>query len=358
MSGSHTRLLGRLATAVAVAVLAGAWFTWGSGREPGYVSDFDQLWHASQVALAGRDPYAVSLAQPAPPGLPPPMGLYYPLTAVVIATPLAALPLSVARLVWIGGAVFAFAFLAIGRFSYQRLPAVMSGAFLMAVSLGQWSPILACAVMSPVFAWFLTGKPNVGLAAAVAVRPTMRVILLALAPVVIAFLWRPHWIADWRHAVSTAEHFRPYVLRPGGVMLVLALLRWRRPEARWLAAIACVPGTPGVAEALVLFAFPMTFRQCLSLALLTHAPNFMMMGAQFESFAAYTDRSSMLMLGFVYVPALFVILRRPNEGPIPSWAERLTARWPAWLRGEPSNVSNYGTNERRTAQRGNPDPAR
>jgi hypothetical protein len=288
------------------------------------------------------------------------MGLYYPLTAVVIATPLAPLPLSLARLVWIAGAVFAFTFLVMGRYSYVRLPAVMSGAFLMAVSLGQWSPILACAVLSPAFAWFLTGKPNVGLAAAAAMRPTARVMLLALAPVVIAFLWRPNWVADWRHALATAEHFRPYVLRPGGALLVLALLRWRRPEARWLAVIACVPGTPGVAEALVLFAFPMTLRQCLCLALLTHVPNFLMMRAHFESFAAYTDRSSLLMLGFVYLPALVVILRRPNEGAIPSWAERLTARWPLWLRGVPDRLLDRGRSDERAhaAQRGNADPVR
>lgn len=333
---SRRGFLGRLATSAAVTALAVLWFAWGSAREPGYVSDFDQLWHASRVAFDGRDPYAESLAQPAPPGLPPPMGLYYPLTAVVIAAPLAALPLAAARLLWIGAGVFAFTFLVIGRYSYERVPAVMSGAFLMAVSLAQWSPILACAVMSPAFAWFLAGKPNVGLAAAAATRPTRRMVFLALAPIIVAFLWRPDWVAGWRHALSTAEHFRPYILRPGGALLLLALLRWRRPEARWLSVIACVPGTPGVAEALVLFAFPMTLRQCLCLALLTHVPNFVIARSQFESFAAFADRGALLMLGFVYLPALLVILRRANEGAIPFWAERLTARWPAWLRGQPA----------------------
>jgi hypothetical protein len=254
----------------------------------------------------------------------------------VIATPLVALPLAAARLLWIGSGVFALTFLLIGRYSYERLPAVMSGAFLMAVSLAQWSPLLACAVMSPAFAWVLAGKPNVGLAAAAATRPTKGMILLALAPIILAFLWRPGWVADWRHALSTAEHFRPYVLRPGGALLLLALLRWRRPESRWLAVIACVPGTPGVAEALVLFTFPMTRRQCLSLALLTHVPNFAIARSSFDSFAAFADRGALLMLGFVYLPVLFVILRRANEGAIPRWAERLTARWPAWLRGQPA----------------------
>jgi hypothetical protein len=58
--------------------------------------------------------------------------------------------------------------------------------------------------------------------------------------------------------------------------------------------------------------------------------------AHFDSFAAFTDRGALFMLGFVYLPALVAILRRGNEGAIPPWAERLTGRWPAWLRGQPA----------------------
>ena len=324
-----------LAVSLAVALVAVGWFAWGSSREPGYNSDFDQVWRAARVAYDGRDPYAESRAQPAAFGLTGGMQLYYPLTAAVIAAPLAVLPLHAARLAWIAVGSFAFTFLLIGRYGYGQLPAVMSGAFLMAVSLAQWSPLLACAVMTPTFAWVLSGKPNVGVAAGAASRLTPMTVMLAAAPIVVAFVWRADWLGAWRGAVATAEHFRPYLLRPGGVLLLLSLLRWRRPEARWLAAIACVPGTPGVAEALVLFAFPMTFRQCLSLALLTHVPNFLMVGARFPSFAAYTDRGAVLMLVFVYLPVLTAVLIRPNEGVLPSWAEQLTARWPAWLRGRP-----------------------
>jgi hypothetical protein len=223
--------------------------------------------------------------------------------------------------------------LLLNRYSYERLPAVMSGAFLIAVSLAQWSPWLACAVLAPAFLWVVSGKPNVGLAAVASSRITRRSVALALVPLLIAFAWRPDWVAGWRYAVSTAEHFHPYFRRPGGALLLLALVKWRRPEARWLAVIACVPGTPGAAEALVLFAFPMTFRQCLCLALLTHIPNFLMLRARFDTFAAFTDRGALLMLGFVYLPVLVAILMRPNEGAVPAWVERFARPWPAWLRG-------------------------
>jgi SAM-dependent methyltransferase len=325
--------LGFLVTSLLVATLAVSWFAWGAAREPGYVSDFDQLWHAARTALSGGDPYAAPPIGTRLPGFPPPMALYYPLSAVVIASPLAALSLEAARLVWLGAGVFAFTFLLLQRYGYERLPAVMSGAFLSAVSLAQWSPWLACAVMAPAFAWIFSGKPNVGLAAAVSSRLSARAVALAAVPAVAAFMWRPDWVSGWREAVSTAEHFQPYVLRPGGLLLLLTLLRWRRPEARWLAVIACVPGTPGAAEALVLFAFPMTFRQCLTLALLTHAPNFLMLGARFHTFAEFADRGALYMLGFVYLPVLMAVLRRANEGSVPLWVERLARPWPDWLRG-------------------------
>ncbi len=337
-SASHVRLGGRLrwlAVAVGVTVLATLWFAWGSSREPGYISDFDQLWVAAHSAADGRDPYAESITRPAAPGFPVAMGLYYPMTAVVIVSPLAMVPLRTARLLWVAIGVCSFTLLILARYSYARLPAVMSGAFLMAVSLAQWSPYLACAVMTPAFAWVLSGKPNVGIAAAAASRITRLAILLGAIPLVVAFAWRPDWVMAWRASLHSAEHFHPLILRPGGLLIVLALLKWRRPEARWLIALACLPGTPGAAEALVLFAFPMTFRQCLSLALLTHVPNFLMLRAHFDTFQAFTDRGAILMLAFVYLPALVAILMRPNAGPLPAWLERLTPGLPGWLRGSP-----------------------
>ena len=321
-------------TAIVVTALALTWYGWGSDRDGGYVSDFDQVWRASRLTIAGADVYTEPLRISSPDSLPA-MGFYYPLTSAVIAIPVAPFSLRLARFVWVGAGVFTFTLLLLRRYSYERLPAVMSGAFLMAVSLAQWAPWIACAVIAPAsFAWVLSGKPNVGVAAATATRFTARAVVLALLPPVLAFAWRPGWFAEWQHVLSTADHFRPYVLRPGGALLLLSLFRWRRPEARWLSVIACVPGTPSIAEALVLFAFPMTFRQCLYLALLTHIPNFLMIGGHFDSFKAFTDRAGVLILLFVYIPVLVAVLLRPNQGAVPLAIERFVRRWPQWIRGE------------------------
>jgi hypothetical protein len=38
----------------------------------------------------------------------------------------------------------------------------------------------------------------------------------------------------------------------------------------------------------------------------------------------------------LYLPALWMILRRPNEGAVPAWLERASAVLPGWLRGRAS----------------------
>jgi hypothetical protein len=34
-----------------------------------------------------------------------------------------------------------------------------------------------------------------------------------------------------------------------------------------------------------------------------------------------------------YLPALVIVLRRPNEGTAPRWLERWIADWPQWIHG-------------------------
>ena len=39
-----------------------------------------------------------------------------------------------------------------------------------------------------------------------------------------------------------------------------------------------------------------------------------------------------------YLPALWIVMRRPNEGSVPQCVERFVERWPAWLRGVPASA--------------------
>jgi len=82
----------------------------------------------------------------------------------------------------------------------------------------------------------------------------------------LAFVVWPHWTDGWFHAARLAPH-RPAILRPGGVLLLLALLRWRLPEARQLAMLSLVPLSPHLYEALPLMLVARKRKELLALAL-------------------------------------------------------------------------------------------
>ena len=53
-------------------------------------------------------------------------------------------------------------------------------------------------------------------------------------------------------------------------------------------------------------------------------------GMDTSSFHRYNGLAIVIAM---YLPALWMVLRRPNEGVVPVWLERASAALPAWLRG-------------------------
>ena len=307
-----------------VAALAALYTVGTAARDAGFVSDFDQIWVAARALIGGANPYDAVRSGYETLG-PLPFPLFYPLPAVVAGVPFAFLPLVAARA--------AFAALSIGTFAYLisarglwALAALLSAPAFQTVALVQWSRWLACAAIVPWFGWALACKPNAGLAvfgASSSNRAMVQGLASAAALVAVSFALQPGWVGDWLEAIRGQPHFKPYVFRAGGVLLLLALLRWRRPEARWLAATACIPGTPGLQEALVFFAWRHSFRQLLVLGLLSHGALWVaFIARQRGDFYSYADVAGLANIAFLYIPALIMILRRPNEGPVPAVVER------------------------------------
>jgi hypothetical protein len=126
----------------------------------------------------------------------------------------------------------------------------------------------------------------------------------------VAGWWLPHWVA----AIRSAGHFRPYVLHWGGPLLLLAALRWRRREARLLLAFAVVPQTTMIYETLPLLLIPRTRRECILLVTLANATAVIQLTViRASSAAEYMWRHGDVALWLMYVPALIMVLRRPNE---------------------------------------------
>jgi hypothetical protein len=280
------------------------------------VTDFDQLWFAGRALLEGRDPYTAW--QPA--GLRYPM--YYPLHAILLTSPLALLPREQAwtLLAAATGFIAGYGLHRLGRWA---LIAMLSPVWWGAALMGQITPALVGAAMVPWFGFLLAAKPTVGLALWIS-RPTRQAAIGVIAFTLICFLVLPGWAASWLRLVNDAPYFRAPVTRPGGVLLLLALLRWRTPEGRLLAAWALIPRTEHVYDLLPLV---LVARSAAAAALLTTCGVLALVVLALQpmppdeliprSVAAWPA-----LFGLIYVPALFVVLspileeamrRRPGD---------------------------------------------
>jgi hypothetical protein len=276
-----------------------------SRQAPSTGSDFDQCWIAARALIDGGDPYAAVVAA----GWPWP--LYYPLPAVLIALPLVLVPIAVARVVFAGVGAGFLAYAMTGR-GWWGLAVFASAPLLDALTNVQWSPLLTAAALLPALGWALAAKPTIGLALWSAFpRRTTAIGVAVLAGV--SLLVMPGWPRSWLAAASTAHHILPPIVRPGGFLLLLALLRWRRPEARLIAALSCLPHSPALYEALPLFIAASTAREALALALLSYlAYGATLLLPSGLPLAEWNAARWPLMLLLLYLPVLLVVLRRPN----------------------------------------------
>lgn len=323
----------RVESAAAVAAVALLYAAARAAHEPAWPTDFDQIWHAARALLAGQNPY-----NEVGPGKPfewlwP---LYYPLPAVLFATPLAWLPVAVARVAFstISGAILGWVLSARILFLW---PLVLSAAWLIAVSRTQWSPLILAATYAPALAMVVTAKPNIGLAALVP-HASRRAFAIAAASsaaiLVLAFIAEPGWFTSWRAAIADSPHVTAPVVRPFGFLLLLSLIKWRRADARLLLVMACLPHTPSLYDLLPLFFLCRNLREALVLALLTHAlfwsNIFFGTGDTFDRYAEWVGRAEVFI---VYLPVLVAVLARPNQ-----WDDAPTSTGNGgWRTAVPSN---------------------
>ena len=170
----------------------------------------------------------------------------------------------------LSAALLAFA---ITRNGFGRWPLFLSVPFMVNVELVQWSNLLTAAMLLPVLGGIAAAKPNIGLAIiAYADRPRtwLAVVLGSVGLTVLSFVVLPTWLEFWFQNARNAPHVSPLVLRPGGPLLLAALVRWRRPEARMLALLACTPLTPTFYDPILLYLVTKSFREALALTVLTY----------------------------------------------------------------------------------------
>lgn len=294
----------RALVALLLGLLAASYVLYIYGwRKPLVVSDFDAIWAGARALVAGQDPYRAIQSPPWP------WDLQYPLPTLLVALPFSLLPLALARAVFIG---LSTALLAWGltRRAWWPLWMLAGGQMLLAVEAVQWTPLFAAGVVLPAVRWIWGAKPTTG-AVLFAAYPNRRTLIGGIVLVAAAFLIFPGWVHGWLGAAGRAPH-RPGVLHMGGVLLLLALLRWRRPEARQVAAVALVPLSPHVYEALPLLLLARSRREMLVLTLCGTLGFFAALTVPRPGGPDHGPIPWAIVFLSCYVPALVAVLRRPN----------------------------------------------
>jgi hypothetical protein len=297
---------------------------WHIAADPSDPTDLGQVWMAARALLDGQNPYAV--IGPGRP-FPFPFVLLYPLTAGVAFVPLAALPLHAAVSVFVFGMVAAFAW-ALMRHGAAPVLGALAAPMLFATEEAQWSPLLAAAIALPPLGVLFAAKPTIG-AAIFAARPSWWPFLGGAVLLVLAFAVMPGWVPAWLGNLALrppvpgapAPYLMPVTLGPGPLVL-LALLRWRRPEARLLVVLACVPQTTGFYEAAPLALVPRTWGESTTFLVLSWAAFWWWMQYRPPLWADEIAFAGRTVAWCLYLPCLVMVLRRPNEGPLPAWIAR------------------------------------
>jgi hypothetical protein len=259
---------------------------------PDRASDFDLLYNAALRLVRGENPY-----QTGTPRFP------YPLPAVLLAVPFTQIPLDLARPVF--DILVGWAFVgALWRYrgSYALL-AVISGAYLVAMRSGQTTPLMVAAALVPALGFLLAVRPNTGAALWIG-WPSLRALVGAAVFLGLSLAVLPSWPWDWWMALPFDNTgLMPPVLRPFGVVLLLAVLRWRAPEGRLILATAFIPQTTLPYELVALALIPASW---LEMAIYVAGTWIAVVSAE------RMGVSWPVTLCAVYLPMLYLVLRRPG----------------------------------------------
>lgn len=297
-----------------------------------WAADFTFPWRAAGHLLAGRDPYQQMprVATYAASGPFP-----YPLTSALLALPFARLSPPAAGGAFIGLSLGLLAF-GLTRTTLWPLVAFLSAPAVLTLTTTQWSPLIMASILLPGFGWVGAAKPNLGLVAFV-LRPRWSTIIGGVVLLAIAFVLVPRWPLEWlEHLRLATLTYRPVVVWPLGAVALLSALRWRTFEGRALLAMLLVPVAPFHYDHLLLWLIPRSWRESLVLSACSWASVIAVLATTPHDLTRDARLVQGLIVVGMYVPATIIVLRRPNEGAVSARVERIAARLPTSLRGQPA----------------------
>ena len=266
--------------------------------------------------VRGLDPYAF-VAGARTPFTPT---LFYPLPAAFLAMPLMQISAQLAGSLFVGFGFAALAFV-VTRDGWWRLIMFVSAPAYEVCYCVQWSPLLMTAAIVTPLLGLIVCKPNLALpllgfqsdAAAI-----WKAILGGGALVAISLVLQPSWPLHWYrsvHNAPVATQYRIPITTAWGAVVALAALRWRRPEARLVLFMACVPQNGFFYDQFPLLLVPNSRRELLISSAVSQCVLFIPQVIHFAArdTAELSVKYIPLMIVGAYLPALIMVLRRPNE---------------------------------------------
>ena len=321
----------RVIVALSIGIVAGV-FSWLMQQRTGATPDFEYVHTAARFFLKGENPYHL---MEGPPGSSAPFDqpLFYPFTTLLLAIPFATFPIAVATGLFIAVSTAALAY-CITKDGMWRVQVFASAPFVMAATVGQFSPLLSVMAFLPALGFLAAVKPNLGLALFLR-SPSLKTVIGSLLLLAVSIAVFPTWPTDWqeslRRSVSDETHRVP-VFQMGGFILLLSALAWRRPAGRLLLALSLIPQALLFYDQLLLWLIPRTRNQSVVLTGVSQV------GMMVWYLSLAPDENPIpaaypLIVPFVFLPALGIVLwqqwKRPGKGPAVDADEQIHAPRPS-----------------------------
>lgn len=257
--------------------------------------DFTWAYGAANDLLNGEDPYRHEPSRFWTP---------YPLPAALVAIPFLALTPELAAAVFFGlsTALMTYGLTTRGSFALFTL---LSCPFWVSLQWAQWTPLIVAAAFFPILMFVVVTKPHVA-APVVAFHWSVPGIILTILLLAASLLIYPTWPIKWIYQLGEFQAFIPLLTVPGPLLL-LALKRWRDPDAKFLLLASFFPQR-WFYDALILWLIPKTRKEFLYTATFSW-------GAYLWRLIHMPDTNlerGLVSVLFFYLPMLVVILRRPK----------------------------------------------
>ncbi len=279
----------RIAVSAAIGLASGffCWFLTKHFHQD--AADFRWALHLAQRLLARQNPYDTPLEQ-------------YPLTAALFALPFVRLQPETAAgtLYGLSSALLAFG---LTRHSYRGLLIFLAYPYWAGMLAVQWSPIITASAFFPLLLPVTMAKPQIGLPVFLT-RASRRGIVACFIAGALSLAILPRWPLLWIAQMKNYEHFVPFLVLPGPLLLV-ALFRYRDRDAILLLLAACMPQR-WFFDSFILWLIPKSRREILTTVFFSWGAGIWRWYCVPHSFSE-VGRWAVI---FLYLPMLAIILFR------------------------------------------------